>query len=73
MSSTLFPYIGHQQAVERAVVLRTEAKLKCANKDMKAGQHIVVSEERQRNPDKQRKFKKLMKYNRTLVLFCIFV
>jgi hypothetical protein len=54
-------YPCHQQAVERAVALMTESKLKCANKDMKAGHHIVVSEERQQNPGKQRKFKKLMK------------
>ena len=60
-SPLVTPYPCHQQAVERAVALMTDSKLKCADKDMKAGHHIVVSEERQNNPGKQRKYKKLMK------------
>ena len=56
------PYPCHQQAVERAVALMTDAKLRCANEDMKAGHHIVVSDERLKNPgaSKKRKFNKLL-------------
>ena len=55
-------YPCHQQAVERAVALMTESKLKCTDPDMKSGHHIIVTEERRKNPGahKKRKFNKLL-------------
>ena len=54
-------YPCHQQAVERAVALMSDAKLKCADADMKSGYHIAVTEERRKNPGahKKRKYNKL--------------
>ena len=40
----------------------TESKLKCTDADMKSGHHIIVTEERRKNPGahKKRKFNKLL-------------
>ena len=50
-------YPCHQQAVERAVALMTDAKLRCADDDMKTAHQGIVAEERKRNPAKSKKRK----------------
>ena len=60
--TTSFPC--HQQAVERAVALMTDAKLRVADEQLKAAHHVVVSEERLKNPSSKKR--KLFKKNCTL-------
>ncbi|KAL5252354.1 hypothetical protein ACHWQZ_G015204 [Mnemiopsis leidyi] len=51
--TTSFPC--HQQAVERAVALMTDAKLRVADEQLKAAHHVVVSEERLKNPSSKKR------------------